>query len=78
MLYNHVFYRQTRAVGLNKQIYDAHEQVEQSQVELKTFETLRTQELKAIPKRLEVCTVVITFHHKWVFNTVFHKWICLY
>ncbi|KXJ23705.1 cell division cycle 5-related protein [Exaiptasia diaphana] len=44
---------QTRAVGLAKQISDAHEQLEQAHVELKTFQVLREQEQRAIPKRLE-------------------------
>lgn len=45
---------QTRAVGLAKQISDVHEQLEQTYVEMKTFQVLRDQELTAIPKRLEV------------------------
>ncbi|XP_001630383.2 cell division cycle 5-related protein [Nematostella vectensis] len=44
---------QTRAVGLTKQLSDLHEQLEQSQVEMTTFQALRNQELQAIPKRLE-------------------------
>ncbi|XP_046848614.1 cell division cycle 5-related protein-like [Xenia sp. Carnegie-2017] len=43
---------QSRAVGLIKQLSDAHDQVEQAYVEKRTFEELQNQETKAIPKRL--------------------------
>ena len=46
---------QSRAASLSKQLSDIHEQVEQSFVELNTFEGLRSQELQAIPKRTQVC-----------------------
>ena len=45
---------QSRANGYIKQMSETHEQVEQLQVELGTFEQLRNQELQAIPKRVEV------------------------
>ncbi|XP_065906645.1 cell division cycle 5-related protein-like [Dysidea avara] len=44
---------QSRAASLNKQISDVHEQVEQCFVELNTFEGLRSQELQAIPRRIQ-------------------------
>lgn len=43
---------QSRAVGLIKQLSDVHDQVEQAYVEKRTFEELRNQEIKSIPKRL--------------------------
>ncbi|PIK61648.1 putative cell division cycle 5-like protein-like [Apostichopus japonicus] len=45
---------QSRAMGLIKQLEDNCEQVEQSFVELETFQSLRDNEQTAIPKRLEV------------------------
>ena len=48
---------QSRAASLSKQLTDIHEQVEQSFVELNTFEGLRSQELQAIPRRTQVCFV---------------------
>ena len=45
---------QSRAQGLIKQLQDISEQIEQTQVECKTFEDLRKHEIGAIPKRLEV------------------------
>lgn len=50
-----VYLIQSRAASLSKQLSDIHEQVEQSFVELNTFEGLRSQELQAIPKRTQVC-----------------------
>jgi len=35
-----------------------HEQIEQTVVEMKTFENLREHEIVAVPKRVEVCVVV--------------------
>ena len=52
-LANFVF--QSRAVGLIKQLSDAHDQVEQAYVEKRTFEELKNQETRSIPKRLQVC-----------------------
>ncbi len=37
-----------------KNIHDSFEQIEQTAVELHTFENLRQHEIGAIPKRLEV------------------------
>ena len=37
-----------------KQLHDSVEQIEQTHVEFKTFETLRQHEIGAIPKRKEV------------------------
>lgn len=45
---------QSRSQGLIKQYQDLSEQIEQTYVELKTFETLRQHEIGAIPKRKEV------------------------
>ena len=53
-LVNFVFF-QSRAVGLIKQLSDAHDQVEQAYVEKRTFEELKNQETRSIPKRLQVC-----------------------
>ena len=47
---------QSRAQGLIKQLNDITDQIEQTHIEAKTFETLRQHEIGAIPKRLEVCT----------------------
>ncbi|ESO92544.1 hypothetical protein LOTGIDRAFT_190497 [Lottia gigantea] len=47
---------QSRAQGLIKQVTDTYEQLEQTFVELKTFENLRQHEVGAIPKRLESLT----------------------
>ncbi|XP_041352157.1 cell division cycle 5-like protein [Gigantopelta aegis] len=47
---------QSRAQGLMKQFHDQYEQIEQTFVELKTFENLRQHEIGAIPKRLESLT----------------------
>jgi pre-mRNA-splicing factor CDC5/CEF1 len=44
---------QARALGLSKQMADIHDQVEQTFIEMKTFEALRIQELQSIPIRLE-------------------------
>jgi len=46
---------QARAQTLVTQLNDIHDQIEQTFVELKTFENLRQHEISAIPKRLEVC-----------------------
>ena len=48
---------QSRSQGLMKQFHDQYEQIEQTFVELKTFENLRQHEIGAIPKRLEVRTI---------------------
>jgi pre-mRNA-splicing factor CDC5/CEF1 len=45
---------QARAQTLVTQLNDIHDQIEQTYVELKTFENLRQHEVTAIPKRLEV------------------------
>ena len=37
-----------------KQVTEVQEQLEQSRIELATFDSLRKHELSAIPKRLEV------------------------
>ena len=45
---------QARAAALGKQCGDTHEQIEQAEVELETFQRLQELEQQAIPKRLEV------------------------
>jgi len=45
---------QIRAQSLIKQLHDLFEQVEQTYVEMKTFDNLRQHEIGAVPKRLEV------------------------
>lgn len=47
---------QSRSQGLFKQVQELHEQLEQTYVELVTFENLRQHEVGAIPKRLESLT----------------------
>jgi len=47
---------QARAVNLMKQLQEMFDQTEQTYVELKTFETLRQNEIGAMPKRLESLT----------------------
>lgn len=47
---------QSRAQALIKQIQDFHEQIEQLQLELRTFKSLRDHETTAIPKRMESLT----------------------
>ena len=49
-----LLFLQSRASTLSKQLNEIHDQVEQLQVECRTFEQLRAQELQAIPKRIEV------------------------
>lgn len=44
---------QTRGQALTKQIQDTAEQLEQTHVELKTFENLRLHEVGAIPRRIQ-------------------------
>ncbi|XP_062511250.1 cell division cycle 5-related protein-like [Corticium candelabrum] len=51
---------QARALGLSKQMADIHDQVEQTFVEMKTFEALRIQELQSIPRRLESLNEAVT------------------
>ena len=51
-----MFYFQSRAQGLVKQLHDIYEQIEQTHVEYQTFENLRQHEIGAIPKRMEVCS----------------------
>ena len=53
---------QSRSQGLMKQFHDQYEQIEQTFVELKTFENLRQHEIGAIPKRLEVRTDTSVWH----------------
>lgn len=45
---------QSRAIALNKQIADLHDQLEQSRIQCETFDMLRKQEKHAIPRRLTV------------------------
>lgn len=47
---------QGRSQGLFKQLHDISEQIEQTYMELKTFEKLRLHEIGAIPKRSESLT----------------------
>ena len=47
---------QSRAAGLIKQLNDAAEQLEQSRLEMTTFDQLRLNETNAIPRRLEAIT----------------------
>jgi len=47
---------QSRSQTLQKQLQDMHEQLEQTAVEMKTFDNLREHELIAVPKRVEVRT----------------------
>ena len=47
---------QSRAAGLIKQLSDAAEQLENSRLEMTTFEELRTNETNAIPRRLAAIT----------------------
>lgn len=51
---------QARAAALGKQCGDTHDQIEQGEVELKTFQRLQELEQQAIPKRLEVLQIVST------------------
>ena len=46
---------QSRSQTLQKQLQEMHEQLEQTAVEMKTFENLREHEVIAVPKRVEVC-----------------------
>merc|ERR1719357_2400866 len=48
---------QSRAAGLVKQLTDAGEQLEQTRLELETFNQLKISESTAIPRRLETLTV---------------------
>ncbi|XP_067945595.1 cell division cycle 5-like protein [Watersipora subatra] len=47
---------QSRFQGLSKQVTEVQDQLEQSRVELKTFEILRKHEVDAMPKRLQSLT----------------------
>ena len=51
---------QSRAAGLIKQLNDAAEQLEQSRLEMETFEQLRINETAAIPRRLAAITEDVT------------------
>ena len=44
---------------MTKQINDLYEQVEQTHTEKETFSSLRDHELRAIPKRIEVCLLEV-------------------
>lgn len=46
---------QSRSQTLQKQLQDMYEQIEQTVVEMKTFDNLRHHEVIAVPKRVEVC-----------------------
>ncbi|XP_066924379.1 cell division cycle 5-related protein-like [Clytia hemisphaerica] len=43
---------QSRAIALNKQISDLHDQLEQSRIQCDTFDMLKKQEKHAVPRRL--------------------------
>lgn len=43
---------------MQKQLQEMHEQIEQTVVEMKTFENLRQHEVIAVPKRVEVCNII--------------------
>jgi pre-mRNA-splicing factor CDC5/CEF1 len=47
---------QSRAQTLSKQLQDIYELIEQTYVEMKTFENLREHEISAVPKRIESLT----------------------
>merc|ERR1719221_872454 len=51
---------QSRAAGLIKQLNDSAEQLEQSRLEMETFEQLRINETAAIPRRLAAITEDVT------------------
>merc|ERR550532_164062 len=51
---------QSRAAGLIKQLNDAADQLEQSRLEMETFEQLRINETAAIPRRLAAITEDVT------------------
>ena len=50
---------QSRSQTLQKQLQEMHEQIEQTVVEMKTFENLREHEVIAVPKRVEVCIATL-------------------
>lgn len=50
---------QSRSQTLQKQLQEMHEQIEQTVVEMKTFENLRQHEVIAVPKRVEVCASLL-------------------
>jgi len=56
---------QSRSQTLQKQLQEMHEQIEQTVVEMKTFESLRQHEVIAVPKRVEVCSV---FHSSVIYT----------
>jgi len=49
------FLLQSRSQTLQKQLQEMQDQMEQTVVELRTFENLRQHEIIAVPKRVEVC-----------------------
>merc|ERR1711941_181926 len=51
---------QSRAAGLIKQLNDSAEELEQSRLEMETFEQLRINETAAIPRRLAAITEDVT------------------
>jgi len=50
---------QSRSQTLQKQLQEMHEQIEQTVVEMKTFENLRQHEVIAVPKRVEVSVATL-------------------
>lgn len=53
-LYNKLMIFQARGQALIKALNDVYDQMDQTQVEAKTFELLRQNEILAIPKRIQV------------------------
>lgn len=47
---------QSRAQALIKQLHDMYENIDQANLELKTFKFLQEQERSALPRRIQVCT----------------------
>ena len=47
---------QSRTLGLTKQLNELHDQLQQTQTELKSFKELQAIESAAIPRRIQVST----------------------
>jgi len=59
---------QSRSQTLQKQLQEMHEQIEQTAVEMKTFENLRQHEVIAVPKRVEVCISIALPRISWMLD----------
>ena len=53
---------QSRTLGLTKQLNELHDQLQQTQTELKSFKELQAIESAAIPRRIQVSTLNLKYY----------------